>query len=175
MFAASGVDAQIREIAAKAGIGVATLYRHFPQRSDLIVAILQREIDLCVAAAQALCPPSRAGDALARWMQRYVDLIATKRGLAAALHSGDPAYQALPAYFEKRLKQALRALLDDAIATGEIRAEAEPDDLLREVPSLCMSAGGKEGCRALDAWSPFSSMAYAMARPRQMRFLSLSG
>lgn len=145
VFAASGVDAPIREIAAKAGIGVATLYRHFPQRSDLIVAIMQREIDLCADAAQALSTKHEPGEALARWMQRYVDLIATKRGLAAALHSGDPAYQALPAYFEKRLKPALRALLDDAIATGEIRAEAEPDDLLRAVPSLCMSAEGKEG------------------------------
>jgi AcrR family transcriptional regulator len=145
VFAASGVDAPIREIAAKAGVGLGTLYRHFPQRSDLIVAIMRREIDVCADAAPVLSAKHKPGEALACWMQRYVDFVATKRGLAAALHSGDPAYQALPAYFEQRLKPALRSLLDDAIATGEIRAEVEPDDLLRAVPSLCMSAEGKEG------------------------------
>lgn len=145
VFATSGVDAPIREIAAKAGVGVATLYRHFPQRSDLIVAIVRRGIDACADAAQVLSSKHQPSEALVRWMQRYVDLIATKRGLATALHSGDPAYQALPAYFQQRLKPALRALLDNAIATGEIRAEVEPDDLLRAVPSLCMSAEGKEG------------------------------
>lgn len=145
VFATSGVDAPIREIAAKAGVGVATLYRHFPQRSDLIAAIVRRGIDTCAEAGRVLSSKYQPTEALARWLQRYVDLIATKRGLAAALHSGDPAYQALPAYFEERLKPTLRALLDNAIATREIRDDVEEDDLLRAVPSLCISAEGKEG------------------------------
>lgn len=145
VFATSGVDAPIRQIAAKAGVGVATLYRHFPQRSDLIAAIVRRGIDSCADAGRVLSSKHPPTEALARWMQRYVDLIATKRGLATALHSGDPAYQALPAYFEQRLKPTLRALLDNAVATGEIRGGVEADDLLRAVPSLCMSAEGKEG------------------------------
>jgi AcrR family transcriptional regulator len=145
VFATSGVDAPVREIAEKAGVGLGTLYRHFPQRSDLIVAIMRREIDACADAAQVLSKKHKPGDALARWMQRYVDFVATKRGLAAALHSGDAAYQALPVYFEQRFKPALRAMLDNAIASGEIRAEAEPDDLLRAVPGLCMFADGKDG------------------------------
>jgi AcrR family transcriptional regulator len=145
VFATSGMDAPIRDIAAKAGVGVATFYRHFPQRSDLIVAIVQRGIDACADAAHVLSNKYEPGEALDRWMQRYVDLIATKRGLASALHSGDPAYQGLPAYFEQRLRPALRALLDNAVAIGEIRAGVEPDDLLRAVPGLCMSADGKEG------------------------------
>ncbi|WP_414463638.1 TetR/AcrR family transcriptional regulator [Hyphomicrobium sp. DY-1] len=145
VFATSGVDAPVREIVEKAGVGLGTLYRHFPQRSDLIVAIMRREIDACAEAAQTLSTKHKPGEALARWMQRYVDFVATKRGLASALHSGDPAYQPLRGYFDQHLKPALRALLKDAIAAGEIRAGEEPDDLLRAVPSLCMSAEGREG------------------------------
>src|ERR1700722_19369225 len=108
VFATSGVDAPIREIAQKASVGVGTVYRHFPQRSDLIAAVFRREIDACADAAPVLAAEHEPGEALARWIQRYVAFIATKRGLAAALHSGDPAYDSLPAYFEKRLLPALR-------------------------------------------------------------------
>lgn len=145
VFATSGVDAPVREIAEKAGVGLGTLYRHFPQRSDLIVAIMQREIDACAEAAQTLSSKYGPSEALARWMQRYVDFVATKRGLASVLHSGDPAYEPLRGYFDQHLRPALRALLDDAVRAGEIRAGEDADDLLRAVPSLCMSAEGKEG------------------------------
>ena len=88
VFDESGVDAPVREIAQRAGVRVGTLYRHFPQRSDLIVAIVQKEVDACAGAAIALAKKHAPVEALARWMQRLVDLIATKRGLAMALHSG---------------------------------------------------------------------------------------
>ncbi len=140
VFAASGVDAPVREIAGKAGVGVGTVYRHFPQRSDLIAAVFQREVDACADAAPALAAEHEPGEALARWMQRYAAFIATKRGLAAALHSGNPAFNSLPAYFDKRLRPALQALLDAAAAAGEVRGDVESDDLLRAVGSLCMQA-----------------------------------
>jgi hypothetical protein len=73
-------------------------------------------------------------------MQRYADFIATKRGLATALHSGDPAYATLPTYFDTRLRPALQGLLDAAARAGEVRSDIEPDDLLKAVRSLCMSA-----------------------------------
>ncbi|MFC9709304.1 TetR/AcrR family transcriptional regulator [Paenibacillus sp. NPDC056933] len=143
VFATSGVDAPVREIAEKAGVGVGTLYRHFPQRSDLIEAVFRQEVDACADAAEKLSTQYEPGEALARWMQRYVDFIAAKRGLAAALHSGNPAYETLPAYFDKRLNPALRTLLDTAAAAGEVRADVEPDELLRAVASL--SAAGHKG------------------------------
>jgi AcrR family transcriptional regulator len=139
VFATSGVDAPVREIAVKAGVGVGTLYRHFPLRSDLIAAVFRREIDACANAAPALAKSHGPGEALARWMQRYADFIATKRGLATALHSGDPAYNTLPKYFDKRLRPVLRMLLDAAAGAGEVRSDVEPDDLLRAVGNLCMS------------------------------------
>ena len=140
VFATSGVDAPVREIAEKAGVGIGTIYRHFPQRSDLIVAVFRREVDACADAAPALATENEPGEALARWMQRYVDFIAAKRGLATALHSGNPAYDSLPAYFQKRLQPALKTLLQAAGAAGEVRAGVKPSDLLRAVASLCAPA-----------------------------------
>ena len=140
VFATSGVDAPVREIAETAGVGVGTVYRHFPQRADLIAAVFRREIDACADAAPALAAEHRPGEALARWMQRYAVFVAAKRGLATALHSGDPAYDTLPAYFEKRLRPALGTLFEAAAAAGEIRADVEPDELLSTVSSLCMRA-----------------------------------
>jgi AcrR family transcriptional regulator len=112
VFATAGVNAPIREIAEKAGVGVGTIYRHFPHRSDLIAAVFSREIDACADAAATLVAEHEPGKALAQWMQRYAALVATKRGLATALHSGDPAFENLPAYFETRLVPVLQSLLE---------------------------------------------------------------
>jgi AcrR family transcriptional regulator len=138
VFAASGVDAPAKEIADLAGVGVGTLYRHFPQRSDLVKAVFQRGVDACADAAPALAAAHAPGEALARWLHRYTEFVATKRGLAAALHSGDPAFDALPDYFMQRLAPALRSLLEAATASGEIRAGISAKDLLYAVANLCL-------------------------------------
>jgi AcrR family transcriptional regulator len=140
VFATSGVDAPVREIAERAGVGVGTLYRHFPQRADLIAAVFRREIDACADAAPELAQSHGAFDALALWMQRYAAFVGTKRGLAQALHSGDPVFDALPVYFDQRLRPALRGLAEAAVAAGEVRADVDADELLSAVASLCMSA-----------------------------------
>ena len=144
VFAKSGVDAPVREIAERAGVGLGTVYRHFPQRSDLIVAVFKSQMDACADAASVIASKYEPGEALAHWMQRYVDFIATKRGLAAALHSGDPAYSALPGYFDKRLRPALRTLLDAAVRAKVVRPAIEADHLLRAVATLCHGAHGEE-------------------------------
>ena len=140
VFATSGVDAPVRQIADKAGVGIGTLYRRFPQRADLVVAVFRQQVDACANAAPVLAAEHAPSEALARWMQRYADFIATKRGLASALQSGDPAFKGLPAYFETKLTPALRTLLDSAAAAGQVRADVEPYDLLRAAANLCMSA-----------------------------------
>jgi AcrR family transcriptional regulator len=141
VFGASGVDAPVREIAARAGVGVATVYRHFPQRSDLIAAVFRREVDACAAAAPALAREHEPVEALARWLRRYTSFIATKRGLAAALHSGAPAFDALPAYFRQHLEPALQSLLDAAVTAGQVRDDVEPYELLRAVGNLSTATG----------------------------------
>ncbi len=148
VFTTSGVDAPVREIAEKAGVGIGTLYRHFPQRSDLVAAVFRHEVDACADAAASLAAEHEPGEALARWMQRYAAFIATKRGLATALHSGNPAFDTLPAYFQKRLLPAFRTLLDAAIAAGAVRADVYADDLLSAVPGLCTQALDEDPDRA---------------------------
>ena len=140
VFGTSGVDAPAKEIADLAGVGVGTLYRHFPQRSDLVKAVFQREVDACADAAPALAAAHAPGEALARWLRRYTEFLATKRGLATALHSGDPAFEALPGYFAQQLGPALGALLEAAAASGEIRPDVGATDLLYAVANLSLPA-----------------------------------
>ena len=153
VFSTSGVDAPVREIAEKAGVGVGTVYRHFPTRADLIAAVFRHEVDACADAAPRLAAKHAPAEALTRWLDRYVDFLAAKRGLAAALQSGDPAYDSLPAYFGERLRPALQSLLDAAVAAGEVRADVEAIDLLRAVAGLCMPAahGDPQNARRMAA------------------------
>ena len=144
----SGVDAPVREIAEKAGVGIGTVYRHFPQRADLIAAVFRHEIDAYADAAPILAAEYPPGEALARWMQRYAAFLATKRGLATALHSGNPAYESLPAYFQGRLLPAFRTLLDAAVAAGEVRADVNADDLLSAVANLSRQDSNEDPDRA---------------------------
>ncbi|WP_306205309.1 TetR/AcrR family transcriptional regulator [Actinoplanes sp. RD1] len=137
VFGTSGVDAPAKEITDLAGVGVGTLYRHFPQRADLIKAVIEREIDAVADAAPALAAEHPPGIALAHWADRLAALIATKRGFAAALHSGDPAFAGLPGYLLAKLSPAAESLLDRAAASGEIRATITPRDLLYAVAKLC--------------------------------------
>jgi AcrR family transcriptional regulator len=143
VFAQSGVDAPAKEIADLAGVGVGTLYRHFPQRSDLVKAVFQRAVDACADAAPALAAANEPRAALEQWLRRYTEFVGTKRGLAAALHSGDPAYGALPGYFMQHLEPALTSLLDAAVASGEIRPGTSARDLLHAVASLCLPVPGE--------------------------------
>jgi AcrR family transcriptional regulator len=143
-FAAHGVDVNVRAIAGRAGVGTATLYRHYPRRSDLIAAVFRREIDDCSAAASDLAATHDPDRALGLWLQRYTEFVATKHGLAAALHSGDPAYRALPIYFREQLGPALQMLLGIAEAAGAVRSGVDPHDLLGAVANLCIPAPGSE-------------------------------
>jgi AcrR family transcriptional regulator len=171
VFATSGVDAPVRQIAAKAGVGLGTVYRHFPQRSDLIAAVFRHEIDACADAAPVLAVAHEPGEALARWMLRYVDFVAAKRGLAPALHSGDPAFDNLRAYFEQRLRPALQTLLASAAAAGAVRTDVDVDDILGAVASLCMHAfdRGPEHARRMVSLFVDGLRFGANARPKSKR------
>lgn len=136
VFEAEGVDAPVRRITAKAGVGAGTLYRHFPQRSDLITAVFRNEVDACAAAAPALAARYEPVEALEQWLHRFTRFIAAKQGLKAALHSGDCAYESLPGYFQERFVPALTRLLDAAAAAGGIRSDVTPDDLLQALSSI---------------------------------------
>jgi AcrR family transcriptional regulator len=137
-FARSGIDVPMREIAERAGVGVGTLYRHFPTRSDLVVAVFRKEVSECVDTLSVLAANHPPGEALALWVVHYVGFIAAHRGLAAALNSGDSALEGLPSYFRQQLGPGIQGLLDAAATAGEIRAGVKSNELLHAVAMLCV-------------------------------------
>jgi AcrR family transcriptional regulator len=144
VFAGRGVDAPAKEITDLAGVGVGTLYRHFPRRSDLIVAVLQQEIDECVEAAAELGSTRQPREALMGWIERFTDFVGTKRGLASALHSGDPAYDDLPQHLLARLEPALETLLARAIEGGYARHDVTAREVLVTIALMCRPVPGEE-------------------------------
>ncbi|WBQ02318.1 TetR/AcrR family transcriptional regulator [Kribbella sp. CA-293567] len=140
-FVTSGVDAPMRDIAAKAGVGVGTIYRHFPTRADLIVAVYRHQVEACAEAGPALLADSATPHAaLASWIDLFVDFLVTKHGLAGALQSDDTAFQTLHAYFVERLVPVCSDLLDAAVAADEIRSDINALELMRAVGNLCIGA-----------------------------------
>jgi AcrR family transcriptional regulator len=134
------VDAPVREIADRAGVGIGTVYRHFPRREDLIAAVFRHEMESCADAVDNLAATYPPFEALALGMQLFAKLATMKRGLAAALHSGDPAFDALPARREQRLRPAFQALFQRAMMAGVIRHDIDPGEFLNAAASLCMSS-----------------------------------
>ncbi|MEU5995560.1 helix-turn-helix domain-containing protein [Spirillospora sp. NPDC047418] len=141
-FIASGIDAPVRDIAARAGVGVGTIYRHFPTRAELVVAVYRHQVEACAEAGPVLL--AGAGSpytALARWIDLFVDFLVTKHGLAEALQSDDATFAALHEYFLDRLLPVCAELLGAAAAAGEIRSDIEALELMRGVGNLCIGAG----------------------------------
>ena len=143
VFVASGVDAPVRDIAAKAGVGLGTIYRHFPTRAELVIAVYRHQVDACAEAGPALLANSATPyAALTQWIDLFVDFLVTKHGLAGALRSDNARFEALHAYFLDRLVPVCAQLVDAAVAAGEIRADVDPFALMFGVGNLCAGAGG---------------------------------
>jgi AcrR family transcriptional regulator len=142
VFVASGVEAPVREIAARAGVGMGTIYRHFPTRADLIIAVYRHQVEACAEAGPALLASSSTPyAALARWIDLFVDFLVTKHGLAAALRSDNASFETLHAYFLNRLVPVCAELVDAAAAAGEIDSGLDALELLRAVGNLCIGVG----------------------------------
>ncbi len=140
-FVASGVDAPVRDIAARAGVGVGTIYRHFPARADLVVAVYRHQVEACAEAGTALLARERSPyAALAQWVDLFVDLLVTKHGLAAALSSDGDGFDALHAYFLDRLVPVCGRLLEAAAGADEVRSDLDAYQLMRGVGNLCIGA-----------------------------------
>jgi AcrR family transcriptional regulator len=132
----------VRDIAARAGVGLGTIYRHFPTRADLIVAVYRHQVEACAEAGPVLLADcDRPYRALVRWIGLFVDFLVTKHGLAEVLRSDDAAFQTLHAYFIDRLVPVCGQLLEAAVAAGEIRPGLDAYELLRGVGSLCPGGG----------------------------------
>ncbi|MGV9712632.1 TetR/AcrR family transcriptional regulator [Gordonia sp. NPDC003424] len=143
VFVRSGVDAPVRDVAAEAGVGVGTIYRHFPTRADLVLAVYRHQIEACAEAGPALLASSPTPyAALVDWVDRFLDFLVTKHGLAAALRSDHARFDALHAYFLDRLVPVCAELLDAAADAGEVVADVQALELMRAIGNLCAGARG---------------------------------
>ncbi|MDH6220341.1 TetR/AcrR family transcriptional regulator [Streptomyces pseudovenezuelae] len=141
VFVTSGVEAPVRDIAAKASVGLGTIYRHFPTRADLIVAVYRHQVDACAEAGPALLASSETPHAaLGQWINLFVDFLVTKHGLAAVLQSDNAGFDTLHAYFLDRLVPVCAQLLEAAADAGEIRSGLKAYELMRGVGNLCIGA-----------------------------------
>ncbi|MFD5651883.1 TetR/AcrR family transcriptional regulator [Streptomyces sp. NPDC127039] len=140
VFVTSGLDAPVREVAARAGVGVGTLYRHFPTRVELVVAVFRHQVEECAQAGPRLLADADSPlSALRRWIDLFVDFLVTKHGLANTLQPDSSSFVALHTYFLDRLLPAAEQLLGAAVAAGEVRPGIEPYELMRGIGNLCIA------------------------------------
>jgi AcrR family transcriptional regulator len=137
VFSAGGADASLEAVAKRAGVGIGTLYRHFPTREALFEAVYRREVEQLGELAEQLKSAAAPVDALRRWLRANVELVATKKGMISALALAVQGSSELYAYSFDRLTKAIGTLLDRAVAAGEVRADISPEDLLRALIGMC--------------------------------------
>jgi AcrR family transcriptional regulator len=137
VFSAGGPDASLEAVARHAGVGIGTLYRHFPTREALFEAVYRHEVEQLAELAETLKAEAEPVEALRRWLSANVEFVATKKGMSAALALAANSASELFAYSSDRLTKAVGGLLDRAIAAGEVRADVSPGDLLRALVGMC--------------------------------------
>src|ERR1700730_7569205 len=136
VFSAGGPDASLEAVARRAGVGIGTLYRHFPTREALFEAVYRREVQQLGDLAEQLKRQPKPVDALRRWLRSNVEFVATKKGMSTALALAVHGSSELYAYTFDRLTKAVGALLDRAVAAGEIRSDISPEDVLRVLAGM---------------------------------------
>ncbi|MFD8023272.1 TetR/AcrR family transcriptional regulator [Streptomyces lavendulae] len=140
VFVDQGVQAPVRDIAERAGVGVGTIYRNFPTRADLVTAVYRHQIDTCAALAPLLLEESASPfTALTRWVDAFVEFLVTKHGLGAALGSGDPGLENLHALMLDTLVPACATLLDACAAADELGPGITAYTLMRAIGNLCIT------------------------------------
>jgi AcrR family transcriptional regulator len=138
VFSAGGPEASLEAVARHAGVGIGTLYRHFPTREALFEAVYRREVEHLADLAEELRKAQAPTEALRRWLRSNVEFVATKKGMSKALALAAHAPSELMAYSFDRLTKAVGALIDRAVAAGELRADISPEDLLRALVGMCL-------------------------------------
>jgi AcrR family transcriptional regulator len=130
-FSEAGLNVSLEEIARRAGVGIGTLYRHFPTREAVVEAVYRREVEQLTQAVPQLLDSSPAAEALHQWMHLFVDYIATKRMIAPSLGAAASRTSPLYATSAELITRAITTLLKRAAAAGDVRKDIDPNDLLR--------------------------------------------
>jgi AcrR family transcriptional regulator len=135
----ASVDGLTDRMPGVAGMG--TIYRHFPTRADLVVAVYRHQVEACAEAGPVLLAKSDSPHAaLGQWVNLFVDFLVTKHGLAAVLQPDSVGFDALHAYFLDRLVPVCAQLLAAAAEAGEISADIDAYGLMRGIGNLCVGA-----------------------------------
>jgi AcrR family transcriptional regulator len=137
VFSNGGPEASLEAVAKTAGVGIGTLYRHFPTREALFEAVYRREVQQLADLARQLKDQPDAVEALRYWMRCNVEFVATKKGMSAALALGAFKNPELYSSSYDQLTKSVGELLDRAIAAGEIRDDISPEDVLRALVGMC--------------------------------------
>jgi AcrR family transcriptional regulator len=137
VFSQGGAEAGLEKVARQAGVGIGTLYRHFPTREALYEAVYRREVEQLTDLSRQLVAAAPPWEGLRCWMRALVEFIGTKKGMAAALALAAHKPPELMAFTSSRLQEAIEMLLHPAVAAGEVRDDVGPEDLLRAVVGLC--------------------------------------
>jgi AcrR family transcriptional regulator len=137
VFSAGGAEASLEAVAKQAGVGIGTLYRHFPTREALYEAVYRREVEQLGDLADSLKDDARPVEALRRWIAANIEFVATKKGMATALAVAAHGLPDLQSFSFERLTQAIGVLLERGVKAGEIRADVSPEDLLRALVGMC--------------------------------------
>jgi len=137
VFSAGGPEASLEAVARTAGVGIGTLYRHFPTREALFEAVYRHEVQQLADLAERLKKETRPIEALRQWMRSIVKFVATKKGMSTALALAVSKDSDLVSYSSDRLTRAIGLLLEQAIAAGEVRSDVSPEDLLRAIVGMC--------------------------------------
>lgn len=136
VFSAGGADASLEAVARQAGVGIGTLYRHFPTREDLFEAVYRREVEQLSELAEQLKSEAPV-EALRCWLRSTVQFVATKKGMMAALAIVMNSNSELAAYSHAHLTASINALLARAVDAGDVRRDVTADDLLRALIGMC--------------------------------------
>lgn len=139
IFASGAPQASLEAVARRAGVGIGTLYRHFPTREALFEAVYRHEVDHLFDLAQKRLKDEDPVEAMRKWLHANVRLVATKKGMIEALQLGAYGSSDLKAYSFERLTTAMGLLLDRASAAGGIRADISPEDLMRALVGIFYS------------------------------------
>jgi AcrR family transcriptional regulator len=137
VFSAGGPEASLEAVAHKAGVGIGTLYRHFPTREALFEAVYRHEVQQLADLAERLKKGTPPIEALRQWMHSVVKFVATKKGMSTALALAISKDSDLVSHSADRLTRAIGLLLEQAVAAGELRNDVSAEDLLRAVVGMC--------------------------------------
>ena len=142
--AADGRPVTLEAIARDAGVGIGTLYRHFPNREALVEAIYRTELAEVAAAAERLLKRHPPKTALRRWMDRYASFVAAKRGMAESLHAMFDSGAMQPNQTRDSIAGAVDLLLRAGAHDGSLRSDVQADDVVSSLIGIFLASGSPE-------------------------------